>query len=287
LQDTTIAVISVKSRPGEPEVNFENHVEWAEKARKEGAELLLFPEMGITGYWTNTNLWKAAEPIPGKSTRQLKTLAERLGVFISAGLAEKDNDIVFDTQILVGPNGYIGKSRKLHIPVPEYGYWRHGYEFAVFDIGKCKVGVNICFDNWLPESSRVLTLKGAEVLLSPWVMQSGKWKTPEEAKACNITWKERVGRIFPSRAFDNGLFIAVVNECGPVVEKGFEYYGQPICLVYDPDGHLIAQSDDAALEETMIIATLKAEALEAARSRVYFHPKFRRPEIYGELTKFC
>ena len=94
---------------------------------------------------------------------------------LAAGIAENDRDIVYNTYVIVGPDGYIGKSRKIHIPPAEVGYWRGGGIPPVIDIGPAKVGVNICFDNWLPESGRMVALQGAEVILAPYVWSVGDW----------------------------------------------------------------------------------------------------------------
>jgi len=284
MQDICVAAVSTINRPGEPEANLMNHEAWVKRAASEGAELVLFPEMGITGYWTDSRLWYVAEPIPGPCTTALERIAKDVGIVICAGIAEKQNDIVFNTQVIVGPDGYIGKSRKLHIPIAEYPYWRCGYDAPVHDIGKCKVGINICFDNWFCESSRLVTLKGAEVLLSPWVWSTGKTTTREEAIQANQAWKEHSGHVLPARAYENGLFVVVVNESGPINEKGFTYDGHPVCLVYDPHGHKIAESNDDAMGEVMVVATLKAKTIAARRAEGHYHPKYRRPEIYGELV---
>ena len=285
MQDIRVAAIATINRPGEPQANLANHESWARRAADEGAELILFPEMGITGYWTDSRLWHVAEPVPGPSIAELERVAKDLGVIVCAGIAEKEHDIVFNSQALVGPNGYIGKSRKLHIPIAEYAYWRGGYDAPVHDTGKCRVGINICFDNWFCESSRLVTLKGAEVLLSPWVWSKGKSTTKAEAVSANRSWKEHGGRVFPARAYENGLFVVVVNASGPVDEKGFLYNGHPVCLVYDPQGQKIAESDDDATGEAMVIATLKAETIDARRAEGHYHPKYRRPEAYSGLTE--
>lgn len=144
-----VASISSRNWPASPEKNLESHKKWVSQAREAGAKLAVFPELSVTGYLTTPDIWKVAEPIPGPSTARLEELARRSEMVIAAGIAEKDRDFVYDTYVFVGPQGYIGKSRKMHIPIPEVGYWKGGGIPPVIDIGLARVGVNVCFDNWL------------------------------------------------------------------------------------------------------------------------------------------
>jgi predicted amidohydrolase len=107
----------------------------------------------------------------------------------------------------------------------------------------------------------------------------------EDTASANRAWKEHGGRVFPARAYENGLYVAVVNESGPVDEKGFTYDGHPVCMVYDPQGHKISESEDDATGEVMVVTTLRAEASAARRSEGHYHPKSRRPELYGALAE--
>jgi len=92
MQDIRVAAISTINRPGEPEANLANHESWARRAANEGAELALFPEMGITGYWTDYRLWHVAEPVPGPSTIVLEKIAKDAGIIICAGIADLNED---------------------------------------------------------------------------------------------------------------------------------------------------------------------------------------------------
>ena len=133
----------------------------------EKVELVLFPELVIHGHCT-PNTWALAEPVPdGPSVAALVKIAKRHRLVLCAGMSEKERDIVYNTQVLVGPDGYIGKQRKLHLSRDEGFFYKGGRDINVFDIGPCKVGIVICYDNQFPEISRVLALRGAEVMLMP------------------------------------------------------------------------------------------------------------------------
>jgi predicted amidohydrolase len=114
---------------------------WCERASAENVEVALFPELVVHGHCT-PNTWHLAEPVPdGPSVTRLVQIARRHRLIVCAGLSEKERDIVYNTQVLVGPDGYIGKQRKLHLSRDEVFYYKGGRDLPVFDIGPCKVGI--------------------------------------------------------------------------------------------------------------------------------------------------
>src|ERR1051325_9102450 len=94
---------------GETQRNLATVAEWCEQAAAEKAELVVFPELVVHGHCA-PNTWEVAEPVPdGPSVRRLVELAHQYRITLSVGMAEKERDVVYNTQVLVGPNGYIGK----------------------------------------------------------------------------------------------------------------------------------------------------------------------------------
>src|SRR5689334_14015401 len=115
MQDIRVAAVSMNSPLGKPDRVLEEIGTWCVEAKAQGAELVLFPELAVHGHCT-PNTWELAEAVPdGPSVERLVGLARRHCLFLSVGLSEKESDIVFNTQVLVGPEGYIGKQRKLHM----------------------------------------------------------------------------------------------------------------------------------------------------------------------------
>jgi predicted amidohydrolase len=279
-----LAAVAMRSQPVSPEKNLEHMPRWLAQASEQGADVVCFPELSVTGYVTTPQIWEAAEPVPGRSTRRLEALAKQFGLTIAAGIAEMDRGIVYDTYVFVAPHGYLGKSRKMHIPPAEVGYWRGGGEPPVLDLAVARAGVNICFDNWLPESSRLVALQGAEVIFAPYVWAVGEWGNPPDHARRNRAWKEYARRTFPARAIDNGVFFVALNSVGPVPNGARQYYGNPVVLIYDPLGQLVAESPDHAADEVMVVADLDRKLLVQRRSQGVFHPRFRRPEIYRRLS---
>src|SRR5215471_16871005 len=115
MKTTRVAVVSMNGLLGEPERVLSAIDAWCERAAAEKAELVLFPELVFHGHCT-PNTWQLAEPVQdGPSVTQLMRIARRHQLVACAGLSEKKRDIVYNTQVLVGPAGFLGKQRKLHL----------------------------------------------------------------------------------------------------------------------------------------------------------------------------
>jgi predicted amidohydrolase len=134
-------------------------------------DLLVLPELFATGYqFTSTDeVEELSEPIPdGDTTKALSDLSKEKGIYIVAGLPERDGDKFYNSAFLTGPEGYIGSYRKTHLFFEEKKYFSPGDTgFRVWDTPIGKVGIMICFDWFFPESARSLALLGAEVIAHP------------------------------------------------------------------------------------------------------------------------
>jgi len=274
MQDTTIAAVSMCSRPAEPGENLERHIPWIERAKDAGASMCFFPEMSVSGFCYDSGaIFDASEPVEGASCAAMVELAKEHDITIGFGLAARnDRDLVSNAYVFVSGDGYLGHYAKTHIPIAEYPYETPGSEFSVTDLGSMRVGVNICFDNWFSEAGRLSFLNGAEVILAPFYM-GGTYEK----------WMHLARVNFPAVAYQNGVYHITINACGPVDEKGMKYDGPPLVLVYNPLGELEKEGDTLSGEELMVVHTLKAATLRERRSQRHFHPKYRRPEIYGDL----
>jgi predicted amidohydrolase len=167
MQKITVAAISTRNLIGQPEAALANMRLWAEKAAVQGAELILFPELNVSGYIQNEIAQKYAEPIPGPSTEKAIRLADEMNVTLACGLVEREGNRYYCTHLLVNGNGLIGKQRKIHTPAQEQPFWVCGSSIDVFDIGKAKVGITVCRDSFFDEMTRTLYFKGAEIVLMP------------------------------------------------------------------------------------------------------------------------
>ncbi len=292
MQSIRIAAVSMNGFLGEPERVLGGMAGWCERAAAEKAEFVLFPELVIHGHCT-PNTWELAEPVPdGPSVRRLVQIAKHYRLFLAAGLSEKERDIVYNTQVLVVPDGYIGKQRKLHLSRDEVLYYKGGREINVFDIGKCKVGTVICYDNQFPEIARVLALRGVDVLLMPHAARIKMWTDAPESEAAARRYSHDYFKGYAMRARENACFAILADQAG---RAGYvDIYpkdspNQPhhagAALVFGPDGELLASTQPDRIKDEMIVTTLDASLLAQQRSQPNYTLRTRRPELFVELVR--
>ena len=253
---------------------------------------MLFPELVVHGHCT-PNTYELAERVPdGPSTQRLCRLANQYHVLISAGLSEKENDLVFNTQVLVGPDGYIGKQRKLHLSRDEVLFYKGGRNLPVFDLGKCRVGISICYDTMFPEVARILALRGAEVLLMPHAVREKAWdETPGSQQAARRWVAEHYRVMIPARCRENSCFAVAADQAGragcvdryPKNSPSQPHHAGGAYIV-DPEGKILAQTQEEQIEPELVVATLKAATIANERAAPNFTLKTRRPELFNELV---
>jgi predicted amidohydrolase len=258
----------------------------------EKAELVLFPELVVQGHCT-PNTWELAEAVPdGPSVARLVQIAKRHRLVLCAGMSEKERDIVYNTQVLVGPDGYIGKQRKLHLSRDEGFFYKGGRELPVFDVGPCKVGVIICYDNQFPEVARVLALRGADVLLMPHAARFRTWDDGTDSESAARRHSHRFLEKYALRARENACFAVLTDQAG---RAGYvdawprHSENQPhhagAAFVWGPDGETLTVTQQDRIVEEMIVATLDAGLLGRERSLANYMLRTRRPELFGELVR--
>ncbi len=140
-------------------------------AQKHDFDLLVLPELCTTGYQfvSHEEVGSLAEPVPGGETvARLTRLAQDKNAHIVVGLAEKEGEKIYNTAVLIGPEGVVGKYRKLHLFDEEKLFFTHGnLGLPVFEVAGTTVGLLVCFDWIFPEAARTLALKGAELICQP------------------------------------------------------------------------------------------------------------------------
>ncbi len=260
MKDITVATVQMNALCGETEENLARHDALARRAAKRGAELICFPELSITGHHADKAAWKFSEAVPGgPANRQIERLAKELGVVISAGIAERRNNLCYNTQFLTGPDGFIGKYSKTHASSDEYFYFRMGARFPVWDIGQCTVGVLICYDIILPEVARILAVNGAEVILTPHAARCGKTKSSEERSRI-VRQLEFFGRIGWVRSFENGVFMVMNNQAGDAGgHLGLDVVHGGGMVVTEPGGDVVARSRSRSFREEVMVVKLRAQ----------------------------
>jgi N-carbamoylputrescine amidase len=284
VKDFRAVAVQMNARLGEVEGNLEQIETWARRAAGEGAALICFPELAISGHWCAGDVWDVAEPVPGgPSCRRLEELAADLGCLLSVGIAEREAQIAYNTQMIVGPEGFVGKQRKLHMSADEYFHFRTGGRVNVIDTELGRVGIGICYDTAFPETARIAAVSGAEVYLAPHAARCGQWTDDVDKQRKKVASGKHQARLtFSSRAYDNGMYVIYCNQAGPAGDDTNHCGG---ILVVDPHGEVIAESETGLIEDEMVVCDLDADEFESRRRARCFNLQTRRPEIYGELCR--
>ncbi|MCP5118172.1 MAG: carbon-nitrogen hydrolase family protein, partial [bacterium] len=149
--------------------NCRQFAPYIEEAARQRADIVVLGETITYAGRQRVSYEEVAEPIPGPSTEYFGGLAKKHNLYIVVGLYERDRHLIYNTSALLGPDGeMVGKYRKV---APARDEMRKGImpgtEYPVFDTRFGKVGMMICFDNFMPEVARNLTLNGAEVIAMP------------------------------------------------------------------------------------------------------------------------
>ena len=297
MQDLRVAVVSSRSEFADTQTNMANILAWIDKAADERADLVCFPEVAVQGYAADEQtVHELAEPIDGPSCRAIIDVAHRRGLIVSVGMALRQGDAVYNSNVLLGSGGAIGISHKMHLTGTDL-IFTPGDDWPVFDLGPCKVGAVICRDSQFVESARVLALRGAEVVIMPFaggrLTFCPRSAGPGKRLARQTDeWRQGVMKWMPARACDNGVFVIVVNHAGNVTdprgvaEKRCAHsdgtHRWPGCsFIVSPDGTILAESDRTHNDERMLVADLEAQQLEIRDAGLL---EDRRPATYSILT---
>jgi predicted amidohydrolase len=267
MDDIRIAAVIMRSPLGALEENLERTDRWAAEAGRQGARIVCFPELNLSGYATRPAMRQWAQPVPGPASRHLQAMARKHDLWLLAGLAEEDAaGRLFAAHLVVPPAGDPLIYRKLHTAPPEKGLFHPGNEVPLFRLGKVCFGVQLCYDAHFPELTTRMALAGADLVFFPHASPRG---TPQ---AKLQSWM----RHLPARAFDNGIFVVACNQAGDN-GAGLVFPGMGVC--WGPDGGLLATALSG--EEGLLVVDLKAADLARVREHPmrYFLPH-RRPELY-------
>lgn len=222
-----------------------------EQAAKKGAQIVCFSELFLTPYFCQTKndkFFKLAEKVPGPTTKTLEKIAKKNSIVIVCSIYEKADEKFYNTAAVINADGkYLGKYRKIHIPNdPENGYDEAYYfspgnlGFQVFQTKYAKIAPMICFDQWFPESARIVADKGAEILFYPtalgWPLSPAR---PEiNLSELNQAEHEAWQIMHRSHAIANNVFVTAINHVG--IEGSTNFWGTT--MVSDPYGRVIGKA---------------------------------------------
>ena len=266
-----VALAQISCKRGDKAENIKKIESQVIRAKRQGAELVIFPELSLTGYTMRDQIYELAETIPGHSTTFLEKLARKTGTYIVFGmpeLSEKTQATVYNTAVLVGPDGFIGKYRKMYLPThsvfEEKRYFRPGYQTAVFETELGKIGLIICYDIFFPEVSRLTRLKGAQLIVC--------------ISASPATRRTFFETLTAARAIENTAFLAYVNLVG--IEDGLQFWGGS--RLVGPNGKVRVKAKYD--EEDLVIGEINYSDI---RPTEIFVPilKDLRPELFDKLKE--
>jgi predicted amidohydrolase len=232
------------------------------------ADLLVLPELCNSGYHFESphQAWETSEEI-GASIfiRHLVALAQQHNLHLVSGFNERDGDSLYNSAILIGPSGYVGKYRKLHLFSEEKDHFQPGnIGLPVFHVGAYRIGLLVCFDWVFPEVWRILALKGADVICHP----------------SNLVLPGLAQGAVPIHALTNRIFVVTANRVG--AEGDLLFTG--LSTIADPGGTVLLQASPSE-EEVGIVDIDPALARDksiTARNDVLCD---RRPEEYSLLVE--
>ncbi|MET0313965.1 MAG: nitrilase-related carbon-nitrogen hydrolase [Hansschlegelia sp.] len=261
----TAAAVQFEPTMFEKERNVTRLLAMVEEAAAAGADLVVTPEMGTTGYcWFNRDeVSSEVETIPGPTTDRFAALAKKTGVHIVIGMPEVEpsTGLYYNSAALIGPDGLVGKHRKSHPYISEPKWAAPGdLGHQVFETPLGRIAMLICMDIHFVETARLVALDGADVIchISNWLSE----RTPAP--------------YWISRAFENSCYLVESNRWG--LERTVQFSGGS-CVI-EPDGAIAAVVDSG---DGVAYAEIDTER---ARARMVLgEPTFaqRRPDRYLEL----
>ncbi len=275
----TAAVAQMDPKLGNSTENLAGIRDMLREAVGKGAQLIVFPECATTGYGFSDieSAYAVAETIPGPSTRALSAFCRENklpagGPYVVVGLLERGSGIqtVYNSAVLIGPDGLVGTYRKAHLPFLGVDRFTTpgNTGFQVWNTPIGRIGLLICYDLRFPEAMRALALEGADIIALPTNWPDGSQNAPEF--------------VTRTRALENRVFVMACNRCGD--EHGFWFFGRS--QITDPSAKVLVE---VGALPAIGYATFEPEL--AREKRVILRPgefeldtiNDRRPDLYDRL----
>ncbi len=265
-----IALVQMQPKLGDKAHNLEI-IERAIKSTD--AEVLVFPEMFLTGYTLRDMYQDMAEDLDGPSVQKLIELAKDNERWLVVGMPEKDPEhtgLLYNSALVIGPDNEPETYRKMVLanfgPFEENHYFARGNKMPIFETPVGKIGVEICFDIFFPEISKVYALEGADIIVC--------------ISASPSVTREYFEKILLARAIENTTFVAYANLIG--TEQNMTFWGGSQLI--GPRGNV--QAGGKPFVEGLVKAEIDLSELEVARQ---FRPTIRetRQDIMEQMGEFA
>jgi len=276
---TKLAVAQIDTVLGDLDANLEKHLAKIDEAVQSKADLVVFPELSLTGYALQDLTSAVARPASAEDPMFKALLEASQNVDVLAGFVQLDSRNRFYNSA-----AYLSKGEILHVHqkvyLPTYGLFDEGRFFArgdsirAFDTPLGRLGVLICEDFWHASPPYLLWLDGADLLL--FISASPGRGLDTERALESARWVEHVAQAYAS------LFTTFVTNVGRVgFEDGLGFWGGSV--VFDPHGELVARGPYH--EESLFVADLDLQQLHRARTRLPLLRDERTELVQRELMR--
>lgn len=252
---------------GEPEANVKKVISTLRDAE---AELIVLPELPFTGYYfANREEARALAEDPDDSLTlaSLQALCRDRNLYLVTGFAERKRDKVFNSALLLGPEGLIHTYRKLHLFNQEKNWFDPGdTPLALQNVRDTKIGMMICFDWIFPEVARSLAVQGAHIICHP----------------SNLVL-DYCQQTMLSRCLENGVFAVTANRFGADKRPHGELKFTGKSQIVAPRGVLLHRA--ASQRQALVITEIDPQLAEDKKiTSLNQMMDDRRPEFYADLV---
>lgn len=269
----TAAAVQMEPTVGDLEGNVEAILNLGQEAANNGAQLIVYPELATSGYSFESEDEARASALAYGGSATINTLinfCKNAEVTLVAGYAEREGENLYNSAIIITPDGNTGNYRKNHLWNLENTYFEPGnIGHPVFETPLGTIGLMVCYDCWFPETARSLVLQGADLICVPtnWVPIPGQ---PDNERAMATVLCQATAHV-------NGIYIVGANRVG--TERGQNFLGQSIITDYS-GWHLAGPASPTNPE--ILYAEIDLQAARDSRQwNDYNHPvKNRRVETY-------
>jgi predicted amidohydrolase len=275
----TLALAQIDTRLGDQAANLEKHLEMIRSATKQGADLVVFPELSLSGYFLMDLAPTVALKAEDENPIFQALLAESQKIDIVVGFVEEDarhNLYIAAAYLSLGEIVHV--HRKIYLPT--YGmfddqrFFASGNKIRAFDTRFGRIGLLICEDFWHASPPYLLFMDGAEVQI--YISASPSRGVTEDEQLESARW---VGQVSASYASLYTSFVANTNRVG--YEDGINFWGG--ATLYDPNGDLVARGP--MLDEALTLAEVDLGELRRARLRLPLLSDERPELVQRELNR--
>ncbi|MBN2259347.1 MAG: carbon-nitrogen hydrolase family protein [Clostridiales bacterium] len=278
MKEHIAACVQIAVKPNDIKYNLDKVAHWLERAVKDyEAELIVFPESITTGFTPNMpveEFYELISEVPGSQTQLIQKLAKEYGVHVVLPLYErgkKKNEILNSSLLIDDTGSIIGNYRKTH-PFPteriEGGGWTTpGTETVVVETKLGKIGMIICYDGDFPELSRVLALKGAEIITRPSALLRSFeiWEMTNKA-----------------RAYDNHVYMLSANSIGPDAAENY-FFGHSMIVNPIAQTLALARGTEEIIAAKLDPNPLKYVSYGTKSPMIFDHLEDRNVKVYKEI----